>query len=77
MLGYEQKSLSISHDSSENIQFIVEVDFLGTGEFVEYLAIDVEPRREFTHEFDQGFSAHWLRLISKTDTTATAQLSYK
>ena len=77
MLGYDNKSLSISHDSTEPIQFAIEIDFLGTGEFVQYSAVDVQPGKEFTHRFEKGFAAHWIRIVSASDTTATAQLSYQ
>ena len=77
MLGYENKSLSIVHGSQQKIQFTLEVDFLGTGEFVQYLVLTVEPGKVRTYRFDQGFSAHWIRLRAKSDTTATAQLIYE
>ena len=77
MLGYDNKSLSIRHDSTEPVQFAIEIDFLGTGEFVQYSVVVVQPGKEFTHRFEKGFSAHWIRFVSRSNSTATAQLSYQ
>ena len=77
MLGYETKSLSLSHDNEDSIKFAVEIDFLGTGDFVTYANFKVEPGQEFVHHFKEGFSAHWVRVVSQSTTTASAQFSYQ
>ncbi len=77
MLGYETKSLSLSHNNDEAVTFTVEVDFLGTGDFAQYADFNVEPNREFLHQFESGFSAHWVRITAGSDTTATAQFEYR
>ena len=77
MLGYENKSLLLSHENEESVKFAVEVDFLGTGDFATYSVFDVEPGREFVHRFERGFSAHWVRIISKSNARVTAQFVYE
>jgi hypothetical protein len=36
----------------------------------------VGPGELATHVFPSGFSAHWVRVVSDADTTASAQLFY-
>ena len=36
MLGYEQKTLVLNHDQEEAVEFEVQVDVLGTGDFATY-----------------------------------------
>jgi hypothetical protein len=43
MLGYEEKSLTLSHDQDVPVSFAIEVDFLGTGEFSRFQTVIVEP----------------------------------
>lgn len=84
MTGFEHKSLHLaSHDRAA--QVTVEVDFMGDGTFRQYGRFSV-PADEtglgstaggYTHHsFDPGFGAHWLRVVSDTDATLTAQLHY-
>ncbi|MCA9190112.1 MAG: sulfatase-like hydrolase/transferase [Planctomycetales bacterium] len=77
MTGYDQKTLRISHRSQEIIRFTVQVDITGNGFWVEYLDIEVPPNQIHQHVFPSGFSANWLRVVSHSSTTATAQLEYK
>jgi len=77
MTGYEQKTLELSHTSASNVRFCVEVDFLGTGEWLKYRTFTVEPGKKLTHVFESGYSAHWVRLTSDEDTTATAWFTYE
>ncbi len=77
MTGYDQKTLRLSHDLNSEVEFTVEVDFLGTGNWQEYDKIAVSPGEEFEHVFEPGYSAHWVRLISNAAATATAQLVYQ
>ena len=56
--------------------FRVEVDFLGDGSWAPYGSYTVEPGGYVHHEFPAGFSAHWVRVTSDTDCTATAYFTY-
>jgi hypothetical protein len=76
MTGYEHKCLHLSHDATSAATFRIEVDFLGTGAWQRYAEIPVEAGGYAHHEFPQGFSAHWVRLISGRDCRASAQLVY-
>ncbi len=56
--------------------FNVEVDFLGCGMWKSYARIEVPAEGYVPHVFPDGFSAHWVRVMSSADCRATAQLHY-
>lgn len=74
---YDQKNLTISHQSPENIIFSVEVNPTGNGDWMQYGEYTVEPKKEFKHEFPPAFQARWIRFKTNKDTTATTWLVYK
>ncbi len=76
MTGYDQKILKLEHAAAGDVGFTIEVDFLGTGQWEEYGTMTVGAGETLIHEFDEGYSAHWVRLKSDTSTTASAQLLY-
>jgi hypothetical protein len=77
MLGYERKTLTLSHENESEVEFAIEVDFLGTGEFSRVKTISVKPRETFQVQFPDGFSAHWVRLVPAANCTATATFYYE
>jgi len=76
MFGYEHKVLEISHDSSVPVAFRIEVDIAADNTWSEYARFTVQPGQRFRHVFPEGYCAHWVRLVSGADTTATAQFTY-
>ncbi|MGD1891602.1 MAG: hypothetical protein ACFB15_13535 [Cyclobacteriaceae bacterium] len=74
MTGYDQKTLTLTADQPTNIT--VEIDFDHTGWYT-YQTFTLEAGQTTTHEFPEGFSAHWLRVISDHDCVATAWLEYQ
>lgn len=76
MRGYDTKLLELSHDSASPVDFTVQVDVLGNNTWRDYATFTVQPGRPFTHAFPDGYSAYWVRLVSATATTATAQFTY-
>ncbi len=77
MLGYDDKSLVLSHDGDKPVRFGIEVDYLGTGDFARYQTITVKPGEAFKHQFPAHFAAHWIRFVAGDATTASATLSYR
>ena len=67
----------LSHDAEEAVAFTIEVDFVRTGTWFPYDVIRVPAGRTVTHEFENGYSAHWVRLIADRDCKATAQFKYE
>ncbi|MFA6564901.1 MAG: hypothetical protein WCV00_23550 [Verrucomicrobiia bacterium] len=76
MTGYDQKSLTLSHDAAEKVSMRVEVDISGTGQWVSYRAFDVPAGKEVNHTFPAEFAAYWVRLIANRDVKATASFTY-
>ncbi|WP_328997728.1 hypothetical protein OHA18_25075 [Kribbella sp. NBC_00709] len=76
MTGFEHKCLHLTHDAGTDVQFDVEVDFLGTGSFRRYRTITVGADGYEAFVFPTGFSAHWIRIVASTTCEATAQLVY-
>lgn len=76
MTGFEHKCLHLSHDADIDVQFDLEVDFMGTGAFRRYRTITVEAGGYEAFVFPTGFSAHWFRIVASAACEATAQLVY-
>jgi hypothetical protein len=76
MTGFEHKCVHLSHDADADVQFDLEVDFMGTGAFRRYRTITVDAGGYEAFVFPTGFSAHWIRIVPSAACEATAQLVY-
>ena len=76
LTGYDQKSLTLSHNSATPVRIRVEVDLTGTGHWVTYRDFTVPPGKRIEHAFPAAYQAYWLRVVADTPTTATAWLTY-
>ena len=76
MTGYDRKRLDISHDADEAVEMTIEVNFDHNG-WHEYAKISVPQGKTATHEFPNGFNAHWVRLKSSKTCKATAIFTYE
>ncbi|MGO2046734.1 MAG: hypothetical protein ACTH2X_05770 [Brachybacterium tyrofermentans] len=76
MTGFDNKCLHLENHGAAAATFDLEVDIHGDGHFRRSERIAVEPEELVTHVFPSGFSAHWVRVVSDADTTASAQLFY-
>lgn len=74
---YDNRSLSISHQSGQAVSFTIEADPVGNGVWMEYKTVTVAPGQTFKHTFPAGFQARWVRLKASKDCTATGWLVYK
>jgi hypothetical protein len=74
MYGYDRKELTLT--SSENATLTIEIDFLADDTWSAYQSFELKAGESVTHIFPAGFHAHWVRVVSDTATTATAQLKY-
>jgi hypothetical protein len=75
--GFDKKTLNLSHDASQPVEFTLEVDFYADGQWHEYQHLTVEPGKPLVHEFPEGYAVQWLRVKAGEDCTATAQLRYE
>ena len=74
--GYDHKHLILSHSNLESVLFKIEADITGTGKWCPVTALEVKPGEKLEYNFPDAFAAYWLRVISSTDTKATAQFDY-
>lgn len=76
MTGFDEKTLHLSHDADEAVNFTVEIDHLGNGTWHTYKKILVPANGYEYHVFPDGYSAHWVRIKVNKDCTATAHFAY-
>lgn len=80
MNGFENKvvHLAARTESGEPApaEFVLEVDFLGDGEWHEYARLRVPPSGYAHHEFERGFAAQWIRVRAATACIATVSFVY-
>jgi len=76
MTGFDRKCLHLAHETDADVEFTVEVDFIGDGTWKVYQKIAVPPRGYVHHEFPAGFSTHWIRVTADKDCRATAWFIY-
>ena len=74
MTGFDKKCLHLA--SAADTTFIVEIDFLGDGAWRPYAELTCRASGYLHHEFPQGFSAHWVRLVPREACVATSQFVY-
>lgn len=76
MAGYAEKVLTLWHDSPAPVEFEIQVDIAGTGLWKTYETLSVPAGADATQKFPSGFQAYWVRLVPKSDATATALFVY-
>ena len=76
MTGFDKKVLHLKESGGSGARVTIEVDFLGTGAWVQYESITLEGNGYAYHVFPDGFSAHWVRLTADSDCVATAEFIY-
>jgi len=77
MMGYDKKSISLSHQGKEAVRFTVQVDITGMGDWVTYKTFNVKPGQTVEERFPAGYQAYWLRTVVDAACEATAQLKYE
>lgn len=75
--GYDQKKLTCSHTLDQTVNFTLQVDFTGMGDWTDFQTISVKPGQKVEYEFPEAFSAYWVRMVSDKATTATTIFDYR
>ena len=73
---YDHRTLELSHQSTGNITFTVEIDPTGDGDWIQYKQFVVKQGEKFKHLFPKSFLARWIRVVTDKDTKASAWLEY-
>lgn len=74
---YDQRRLSLSHDSEKTVSFIIEVEPIGHGPWMTYKNVEVRPGETYEYEFPKNFQSRWIRFVADKDCNATAWLNYQ
>ncbi len=74
---YDKREMYLSHRSSGEVTFSVEVDPTGDGQWFHYADFLVKPGDTVEHRFPDAFQARWIRLKTDFDTKATALFEYR
>ena len=74
---YDKREMYLSHRSSGEVTFSVEVDPTGDGQWFHYADFLVKPGDTVEHRFPDAFQARWIRLKTDFDTKATAMFEYR
>ncbi|MCA9139911.1 MAG: hypothetical protein KDB00_24225, partial [Planctomycetales bacterium] len=77
MRGYDRKSVSLSHLSSDPVTITLEIDIDGNGMWVPYKSFVIPAGTTTNHTFPLAFSAFWVRAFTDAATTATVQFEYQ
>jgi hypothetical protein len=74
---YDRRSLNLSHDSDRKAAFRIEADPVGTGVWMKYKEVTVEPGQTFHEVFPATFQSRWIRIVPLNDCTATSVFKYE
>ena len=74
---FDRRDMALSHTSSGNVVFTVEVDPTGDGQWFEYGKYEIAPGQTVEHRFLAAFQARWIRVTTDVDTKATALFEYR
>ncbi len=75
--GYDQRTLTLTHDQNTPVHFLIELDLTGTGVWVTWQWREVSPGEDAVLTLDPALQARWLRVTASDACTASAQLRYQ
>ena len=74
---YDRREMTLSHDSSGEVVFTIEVDPTGDGQWFHYSDFAVAKGQELRHLFPTSFQARWIRVRTDHDSKATVLFDYR
>lgn len=77
MSGYDEKTLTLSHNSDSTVSVSIELDVDGTGVWVPYRTLEVTSGKTLEYAFPEAISAYWVRLTADKDCQATGWFEYR
>ncbi|QEG00248.1 hypothetical protein Mal15_43180 [Stieleria maiorica] len=75
--GYDDKTVTMSHDATVAVTMTLQIDLDGDGRWVDHKRFDVPAGKPLRYPFPKGFSACWIRAVCDTQTIATVQFDYR
>jgi hypothetical protein len=76
MYGFDKKSVHLYHDSDAPVDFTIQTDFMGNGDFRDFRNIVVKSKEYVHYEFPDSYSAIWMRFKVNKNCKATAIVNY-
>lgn len=73
---YDERSLEISHNHTEDVTFRIEVEPIGHGPWMLYKEVTIKPGKTYKHRFPKNFQARWIRFVADKNCIGTAWLIY-
>jgi hypothetical protein len=73
---YDQRNLSLSHNSQKIITFTLEAEPIGHGPWMKYKTFTVKPGETIQFVFPDTFQSRWIRFSADDACLATAWLRY-
>ncbi len=74
--GFDKKTVHFNNKGKNIVEFTIEIDFLGNGEWNNYTTIRVKPRKYAFYTFPDGYDANWARIKVNTSSIVTSQFVY-
>ncbi|WP_230981476.1 hypothetical protein [Echinicola salinicaeni] len=74
---YDKKSMTLSHDAPQPVNFTLEVEPIGHGPWMKYKSFEVKSGEKLEYVFPDDFQARWIRFSVDQDCKATSWLDYK
>lgn len=75
MTGYDKKRLELSHDNKLTVDFHIELDVCGNGDWIRWTSVAVESGKIF--KTDLPMDAYWIRFVPTQSCLASATLIYE
>lgn len=76
MNGFDQKVLHLKHESDQDMEITVEVDFAGSLEWTIYQVLKVPAGGYVHYEFPQAYQTPWVRLVPSRSGVVTGIFFY-
>jgi hypothetical protein len=74
---YNDRELTLSHNSAESVKFQVEVDPTGNGDWIAFRTFNVKPGEQLSYKFEPSFQARWIRFSIDKPAKVTTLLRYR
>ncbi|HEY3388309.1 MAG TPA: hypothetical protein VGK38_01975, partial [Prolixibacteraceae bacterium] len=74
---YDHRKLTITHNSKKAVSFIIQVEPIGHGPWMNYKEVIVAAGQSFSFVFPDSFQSRWIRFVTDTDCQATTWLKYE
>ncbi len=73
---YDRRSMELSHNLKEAVDFKIQLDPSGNGEWFDYKIIKVLDKKSERFDFPSHVEARWLRIVVNKSCNASAILTY-